>query len=702
MTGSIERFFNRELSWIEFNQRVLDEARNAAVPLLERVRFLAITASNLDEFFMVRVGSLRMLQREGVAGRDAAGLTAVEQLRRIAERVRRFSADQYACLLEDLLPGMRAEGIRFLSPGELTGEQRSHLRDYFRQQVAPVLSPMAVGGRRRFPLLRNLGLHFAVRLAPPPGSRIQRFAIVPADLSLERIISLADPRPGRSMILLEEVSRMFIGEIFPGETVRECVAFRITRNADMQIDEDVGGDLLTGMQRLLVARRTSECVRLEIEAGATRILERFLLRALGVTERQVYRVPGMIDPAALNSVVDLPAPGHLRYPRWDPVEVLPMDPSARLFDLLARQPVLLVHPYESFDPVLRLITEAAEDPHVLSIKITLYRTSRNSPVVEALRRAAQNGKYVTALVELKARFDEARNIGWAQRLEEDGVQVIHGVRGLKTHSKICLVVRRGLRGTERYVHFGTGNYNETTARLYSDISYMTSDETLGHDASTFFNVITGYSSGHQFAKLRMAPSGLRESLLELIHGETERARGGQPARIMGKMNSLVDVELIEALYDASTAGVEIHLNVRGICCLRPGVPGLSENISVVSIVDRFLEHSRIFFFHHGGDQRVFIASADWMPRNLDRRIELLVPVEHAASKQRLMHLLSVYFSDCVKGRHLFPDGTYHIPPAEEEDSHSAQERLCREALDLGDRLRSSRRTTFDLHLPQNN
>ena len=559
---------------------------------------------------------------------------------------------------------------------------------------------MAVGGRRRFPLLRNLGLHLLVRLRPSVAHpRRMRYAVIPIDLAMDRVILLGGGVQVR-YILLEDVIRLFIDHLFPGESVVECIAFRLTRNADMSVEEEGAMDLLSGMERVLLARRKSECVRLEIESAATKQLQRFLQKALGVGDVETYHVPGPVDLSALMGLVGIEGLEQFRYPEWEPRESPLADPNRGIFDLISQRDLVLSHPYESFEPVLRLVQEASEDDQVLAIKITLYRTSRHSPVIEALRVAALRGKYVTALVELKARFDEARNIGWAKRLEEDGVQVIHGVRGLKTHSKICMVVRREPRGVVRYVHFGTGNYNEQTARLYTDISYMTCDDALGRDASTFFNAVTGYSSVQHFSKLTMAPNGLREKILELIENEAVRSRHSQPAQIVAKMNSLADRRVIDALYAASQAGVRIRLNVRGICCLRPGVPGLSENISVVSIVGRFLEHSRILYFHHGGDEQVYISSADWMPRNLDRRVELLVPVEDAASRATLLEILDANCSDCVKGRELLAEGDYRPPCPTAEDAPGSQEILCRAAEDQERQTRQSRRTIFQPHRPQ--
>ena len=457
---------------------------------------------------------------------------------------------------------------------------------------------------------------------------------------------------------MEDLVALHVGRFFPGETIAHCVAFRITRNADLSIRDDIAHDLLAEIEEVLDERKLGACVRLEISADADPQITAFLRQALNVEEGDIYALPGPLELGGFMRIADLDGFANLKYEPWPPRISPDVDFGAGMFNVIARKDVLLIHPYESFEPVVRLIEEAADDPDVLAIKQTLYRTSRNSPIVAALERAAEKGKYVTAVIELKARFDEARNIEWAKNLERAGVQVIYGVKGLKTHAKICIIVRREPHGIVRYVHFGTGNFNEITARIYSDVSLMTSNEEFGADATDFFNAITGFSLPQRFRKIDAAPIGLRERIVEMIDAETERKNHGQKARIYAKLNSLVDPEIIESLYRASAAGVEIKLNVRGICCLRPGVPNLSKNIAVVSIIDRFLEHSRILYFHHGGDRRVFISSADWMPRNLDRRVELLVPVEDAALKDRLLLTLKTYFKDNIKSRSLLPDGRY--------------------------------------------
>ncbi len=650
------RYLNRELSWLEFNEGVLDEARDSGVPLLERLKFLAISASNLDEFFMVRVGGLKLvIQHEGPLA-DPSGMTAREQLEAVSRRVHRMSADQYACFL-DLEPQLAQAGVRRLRAADLSDRQKQVTAQFFQDEIASVLTPMAVVAGPEFPLLGNQMLHVAVRLDPRPGETAMRFAIIPLGRSLGRFVTLPSER-GYSFILLEDVVALHVGRFFPGESIAHCAAFRITRNADLSIRDDIAHDLMAEIEEVLDERKLGACVRLELSADADPQTVAFLRQALSVEDCDIYALPGPLDLAGFARMADLDGFDNLKYEPWPPRISPEVDLGAGMFNNIARKDVLLIHPYESFEPVVRLIEEAADDPDVLAIKQTLYRTSRNSPIVAALERAAGRGKYVTAVIELKARFDEARNIEWAKNLERAGVQVIYGVKGLKTHAKICIIVRREPHGIVRYVHFGTGNFNEITARIYSDVSLMTSNEEFGADATDFFNAITGFSLPQRFRKIDAAPIGLRERIVEMIDAETERKNHGQKARIIAKLNSLADPEIIEALYRASAAGVEIKLNVRGICCLRPGVPNLSKNITVISIIDRFLEHSRILHFHHGGDRRVFISSADWMPRNLDRRVELLVPVEDAVLKDRLLLTLKTYFKDNVKGRRLLPDGRF--------------------------------------------
>ena len=650
-------FLNRELSWIEFNFRVLQQAEDAALPPLERLKFAAITASNADEFFMVRVGGLKMLERQGEERPDPAGLAPAEQLAEISARMHALVERQHAGLAKEIEPALRKGGIRRLRMDELTAAQRRHVDALFADSIFPVITPVAVDPGGEFPLLAGLGLALYVRLDGTPDDPAPRHAIVAVPKNLPRFLALPG-ETGFPYVLLEEAIRVHVGQLFPGVAVRECAAFRITRNADMGVRDDLADDLMAQMREVLVERKESDCVRLELEKRASKEAQAFLRAALDVADTDVYAVPGPLDLAAFFRLANLAGTDALKIEPWTPQTAPEAPPAESAFAVLKRGNLLLFHPYESYDFVLRLLQEAAEDPNVLAIKQVLYRVSDNSPVVAALMRAAERGKHVTALIELKARFDEARNIDWADALARAGAQVIYGVKGYKTHAKVCVVVRREPEGVVRYVHYGTGNYNEKSARLYSDVSFLTAQEDYGADASAFFNALTGYSQLGKFRKLEAAPLGIRPRLLELIGGEAERSRQGEEACLEAKLNSLADPELIEALYKASQAGVAIRLNVRGICCLRPGVKGLSETISVVSVVDRYLEHARIFRFRNGGAPLTFISSADWMPRNLDRRIELMVPVEDPPGADKLAQILETCLADTRQAWTLRADGTY--------------------------------------------
>ena len=688
---------NRELSWLEFNQRVLDEGSQGGHPLLEQLKFLAITASNLDEFFMVRVGGLQGLSKKKPRRKDASGMTATEQLEAIGDRVRKMVQDQYLFFSGTLEPALAKAGVRRVDHTSLTVRQQQVLDRLVENEIYPILTPMAVTAEQECPLLPGNSLCLCVRLSDEQRGAA-RFAWIPFGPTGHRFLTLPSDG-GYEYILLEDVVVRSLERFFPGEEVLECVPFRITRNADLSVREDAAADLLSDMQEVLDARKASHCVRLEISDGVSEKTRSFLTEKLTVTDENVQLMPGPLGLADFMQLTDLPGFDTLQDKPWPAVGLPELNSHKSLFEVLAEKDLLLCHPFESFDPVTRLVEEAAEDPDVLAIKQTLYRTSRDSPIVEALGRAAENGKHVTVIVELKARFDEASNITQARNLEQSGAQVIYGIHGLKTHAKVCIVVRREPRGIQRYVHFGTGNYNENTSRLYTDISYLTCDEELGSDATSFFNTITGYSQPLAFRRIEAAPIGLRERLLELIGNEAERKRQGQDARILAKMNSLVDPAIIEALYQASQAGVRIELNVRGICCLRPGVEGLSENITVTSIVDRFLEHSRVLYFHQGGSGRVFISSADWMPRNLDRRIELLVPIDDPEAAARLLLLLETCMADDIKGRRIQADGGYVAPaPVGDSSAERRSQRVLYEAVRRAlKRSRESRREVFVPH-----
>ncbi len=717
-----DAFINRELSWLEFNQRVLDQSMYPLVPLLERLKFLAISSSNLDEFFMVRVGSLRVQRIKRPEVTDPTGLTADEQLQAVYERLDRMMHDQYSCFLEQIEPSLEAENLNRICMSTASAAHTAAARRIFDEEISSVISPIAIDPVAPFPLLVNLGLYLCVRLKAsstddqnssaeevveaPINSRsaerlanesCEKFAFVPLGKVISRFVTLPSER-GYSYALLEDVVSAFVDQFFPSDTVLECKPFRITRNSDISVQEDSASDLMEGMEQVLHDRLVADSVRLEIAEDASDSTIDFLRNSLRLGPRDVFLIPGPLDLSSMMKLTEMQGFAALRNAPWPPQPSPLIEPARSMFEIISERDVLLCHPYESFDPIVQLIQEAAVDPDVLAIKQILYRTSRQSPIVAALEQAAERGKYVTAIVELKARFDEARNIEWARQMEEAGVHVIYGVRGLKTHAKLCVIVRREPQGIQRYCHFGTGNYNEATAKLYSDISYLTCNEELGADATSFMNAITAASQPHSYRRIEAAPIGLRKRLLSLIDSETQRKRQGQKAYIAAKLNSLVDPDIIAALYRASQAGVQIRLNIRGICCLRAGVPGLSENISVVSIVDRFLEHARIMYFYHGGDEMVFLSSADWMPRNIDRRIELLVPIEDLASRRRLIEILDTYFRDNQNAWRLNSDNTYtRVQPEETHAKVRSQRVLYRMSVQAVQQAEQARLSTFQPH-----
>lgn len=678
-TPDAYEFLNRELSWLEFNQRVLLEACNPKVPLLERLKFLSITASNLDEFCMVRVGGLKMLVAANIRRTDPSGMTPRQQLVAVTRRMRKMVADQYE-LLEVLSKELAKHGFVIQeSVEDLSDEQRKWLEREFMDNIFPLLSPVGVGEERPF---RPAGLlsHCVATLAPTTPDEASRMVFIPLGPKLPRFIRIPDADGRAVFIPIEQVVAWQVAAVVEGQSVVECVPFRVTRNADIELREDLSSDLLAGMQELLDDRRETECIRLEIHCRATRALVGAMKQQLGLEQADVYLVDGPVELRSLMSVTQTDGFEDLRDEPWEPVPSPDVDIKESMFPQIAQGDILLVHPYDSFDPVVKLLNDAADDPQVLAIKQVLYRTASQSAIVEALIRAAQVGKHVTVLIELKARFDEARNISQARRLELAGAHVVYGVRSLKTHAKICLVVRREPQGIVRYVHFGTGNYNEKTATLYSDVGLFTCRNDFGADASDVFNAITGYSQPQSLRRLEVAPFSIRSTILALIANEAERARNNEKAEITMKMNSLSDKGIIAALYSASKAGVKIRLNIRGICCLKPGVPGMSENITVVSIVDYYLEHARIFRFRNGGLDDLYISSADMMTRNLDKRIELMIPVLAPGPRKKLLATLDVYFTDCVKARTLCADGEYRPVAARgKEKPIRAQEELYRRA-----------------------
>jgi polyphosphate kinase len=659
-----EQFINRELSWLSFNERVLEEAENDSLPLLERVKFLAISASNLDEFFMVRVGGLQFLKDANKRVRDTAGFTPTQQLTEIRERSLLFMERQYELLNHRLLPALREKGIHRVLPGELSPKQRTYLQGYFDEQVSPVLSPLAFDTEDPRIVLPALQIVLMSEIrSEHKGQETVRYAVFTLPPSIPRHLVLPDAEgAAHAYINIEDVVELFIHVYFPQEQVTGTARFRISRNSDITLDDESAQDLAAEMEQILEARRNSSTIRLEIEneSDVTPSLVKEIQNLTGATAAQTYIVPGELDLRAFFGIASLPGFEALKIAPWPSGATPTNDSGETIFDSIRAGDILLHHPYESFEPVMQLIEQAATDPNVVAIKQILYRTAKNSRIISGLIKAAEAGKHVTVLVELKARFDEARNLDRAEELLAAGAQIIYGVRGLKTHAKICLVMRRESGRMVRYCHFGTGNYNEATAKLYTDISYLTCRPDYGADASAFFNTVTGRSRFVHFSKISMAPFGLRERLLEVIQSETERAKQGDNAEMMLKMNSLEDVPMIEALYEASKAGVKIQLNVRGICCLRPGVKGLSENIRVISVIDRYLEHARIFWFRQGGNPVVFIASADFMTRNLSKRVELLTPIEDPEAKRRLQEILETQFQDNVQARTLDKEGVYTI------------------------------------------
>jgi polyphosphate kinase len=659
-------YINRELSWLEFNRRVLEEAQDPDVPLLERLKFLAIFESNLDEFFMVRVGGLQQKVQAGIAyGSGADHMPVKEQLERIEQTVRRMTAETYRCLQENVLPALEREGIVLRGLKDLTDADKRHLRLVFQREIFPVLTPLAIDPGHPFPHLLNKSLNLAVILRRP-GEEEQLFAVVQAPAVLARFVPLpAEPGGPYKHVFtpLETVIRMHLPEIFPGMVLGRDAVFRVTRNSDIEIDDDEVEDLLKTIEQEVRKRRRGAAVRLQIEHDAPLEMEQFLTTALDIDASDVIRIPGLLDLNGLFQIHGLPGYPHLRDKQFVPQLVQEFVQAPDPFTAIRGRDILVHHPYESFSHVVDFINAAADDERVLAVKQTLYRTSSDSPVVRALQRAADNGKQVTAVIELKARLDEERNIVWARELEKSGVHVVFGFVGLKTHCKVALVVRREEDGIRRYVHLATGNYNPQTARIYTDLGYFTCNPDFCEDASALFNHLTGYGELPQWRKLVVAPSRMQSFMIEKIDAEAALQRAGKEGRIVAKINGILEPAVVEALYRASQAGVKIDIVCRGICALRPGLPGVSDNIRVKSIVDRFLEHSRVYYFGNGGDPLVYIGSADWMDRNLSRRVEVVFPIEPPELKRRLIdEILATTLADNVKARELLPDGTYRRLP----------------------------------------
>lgn len=692
-------YINRELSWLAFNERVMAQASRVEHPILERLKFMSIVASNLDEFFMVRVAGLKDQVKIGYnRPENKTQMTPQQQLDEISHKVHAEVKKQYRILTKSIIPALRKEGISFVRPQRLSKQQQSYLNRYYNEHIFPVLTPLAIDASHPFPMLANRSLNIAILLEPededfhpvrvsapePDEDKVQGtsmvvdrstlFAVVQVPSVLPRFIELPQQnRSQRTYVLLEHVIQQHIDILFPGSRVVEAACFRITRNSDINVDEERAEDLLEEIEKELKKRKRGVAVRLEVEYSMSDELVETLRDWLDLETNDIYSIRGPLDTTFFSKFYSLPYFDHLRYEQIVPQAPRDLFGENDIFGAIARKDILVFHPYESFDPVVHFVNHSADDPQVLAIKQTLYRVSGNSPVVSALTRAAENGKQVTVVVELKARFDEENNIVWAKRLEEAGCHVIYGLVGLKTHSKITLVVRKEGQDLKRFVHLSTGNYNDTTATMYTDIGMFTSDEDIGYDASAFFNHLTGISTTPKWRKIATAPHGMRERFIELIESEIQKSTPENPGRIIAKMNSLTEKDLILALFRASTAGVQIDLICRGICCLRPGIPGVSEHIRVHSIVGRFLEHSRVFYFQNGGDDKLYLSSADWMTRNMGHRVEILFPVSQDNLRRRLKDILQAQLCDNVNRYVLQANGHYEkVPIAPDDTQFSSQ------------------------------
>ena len=675
-----EYYYNRELSWLLFNYRILNEAKDKTIPLFERIKFLAITASNLDEFFMIRVASLIDLVNADVKKKDIAGLTPKAQLDRIIPETKEMMRSQYQTLNRSLLPALETEGLKLVKRYEdLSDKQAKYVDKFFEKEVYPVLTPMAVDSSRPFPLIRNKTLNIGA-LIHDKKKDVVDIATVQVPSVLPRVIELPKEGDAREIILLEEIIEKNLDKLFLNYEIVCAHPYRVMRNADLAIDEDDAADLLKEIEKQIKKRAWGEVIRLEVAADMDKRLLTELESKLCVDNDYVYSINGPLDLTFLMKVNGLDGFESLKYKKYIPQPVPGINNEEKLFDQIKRKDILLHHPYYEFTPVVDFIRQAAVDPDVLAIKQTLYRVSGNSPIVAALAQAAENGKQVTVLVELKARFDEENNIVWAKKLEKAGCHVIYGLVGLKTHSKIALVVRREEDGIKRYVHLGTGNYNDITAKIYTDTGMFTASDSIGEDATAVFNMLSGYSEPPTWNKLIVAPIWMKKKFVSLINREIENAKQGKEARIVAKMNSLCDPVIIKSLYEASCAGVKIDLIVRGICCLKAGVKGLSENITVRSIVGNFLEHARIFYFYNDGFEDVYMGSADWMPRNLDKRVEITFPVEDADLKKSVIEILDIQLADTLKAHIMQPDGTYEKLDLRGREKVEAQLTFCKQAI----------------------
>lgn len=685
-----EYYVNRELSWLKFNERILNEAKDKTLPVLERIKFLAITASNLDEFFMVRVASLKDMKNAGYSKKDLAGMTPSAQLSAIFDVTKDFMDAQCNTYNRSLIPLLKSNGIEIIEKFEkLTKEQSEYVDRYFMNEVYPVLTPLAVDASRPFPLIANKSLNIAGLVTPKQNSKLlgehieseeYEFITVQVPSGLPRLVSVPSDNSKDCFILLEQIIEKNLSKLFLNYNVICAYPYRIMRNADLSIDEDDAADLLKEIQKSLKMRQWGEIIRLEVEAKTDKRVLDFLKQNLSVSKDAVYKINGPIDFTFLMKLYGIEGYDNLRIKPFSPIQIKQIQNEPNIFDAIKCGDIFMHHPYESFQPVVDFIKQASEDKDVLAIKQTLYRVSGNSPIIAALAKAAELGKQVTVLVELKARFDEENNINWARRLEKAGCHVIYGLVGLKTHCKIALVVRREEDGIKRYVHLGTGNYNDSTAKVYTDCGIFTCSEPFGEDATAVFNMLSGYSEPAVWNKLVVAPIWLRNKFYDLIDREIANAKKGKEARIVAKMNSLCDQKIIAKLYEASSNGVKIHLIVRGICCLKVGIPGVSENITVCSIVGNFLEHSRIFYFYNDGREEIYMGSADWMPRNLDRRVEIIFPVEEESAKAKAKHILDIQLKDNKKAYYLSKSGEYARIDKRGKEIISAQDTFVNEAL----------------------
>ncbi|WP_034453143.1 RNA degradosome polyphosphate kinase [Butyrivibrio sp. AE2032] len=680
-------YINRELSWLQFNERVLSEAEDDSNPLFERLKFLSITASNLDEFFMVRVASLKDMINAGYKKLDIAGMTATEQLTEVLREVHRFVDKQYEIYNTQLIPMLQEKGLVISDGSDLSKKDQVYVDRYFDDFVYPVLTPMAVDSSRPFPLIRNKTLNIGALLKKKEGKDDVDFATVQVPDVLPRIIEIPCENNGicpRKIMLLEDLIKRNMSKLFLNYDVLQSAPYRVGRNADLSIDEDEAEDLLKEIEKQIKLRQWGQAIRLEVPAGIDKKLLKIIAGDLGVESNEIYSIHGPLDLTYLMKMFKLEGFDDEKEHGYLPPQPVPeFDTGENIFDVISKGDVLMHHPYQTFENVVRFVEMAAVDPDVLAIKQTLYRVSGNSPIIAALAKAAGNGKQVTVLVELKARFDEENNIVWAKMLEKAGCHVIYGLVGLKTHCKITLVVRREEDGIKRYVHLGTGNYNDATAKLYTDVGLFTCAPGIGEDATAVFNMLSGYSEPLGWNKLSLAPLWLKDRILELIKREEEHARAGEPARIVAKMNAICHKDVIAALYKASSAGVKVNLIVRGICCLRTGIPGVSENITVRSIVGNYLEHSRIFYFENGGSPEFFASSADWMPRNLERRVEILFPIEDEKLKAKIWHILDMELKDTVKAHEMNDKGIYvkrNTKDIKAEDRINSQKVFGEEAL----------------------